>query len=171
MAPLYPREAVTWATGAGAVTVEVLHAWAVGTTVDVPVGRQWDVVRVTAPVGWPVLAELRAAGVELGPVLEAARGPVLEVPVILGTARSWPALPRTVCTGRGALRAPAPWACTGRCTGVGGRRWAVPPGPGTAPHTDADALCEAIAVQLARHSKAVATVFPHRPTHAGGPAS
>jgi hypothetical protein len=75
-----------WATEAGVPVGDVLHAWHCGTTVEVPIGRQWDVLRVTDHIGWAALALMRADNCYFGPVLEVRPRQTVEILVPPGTA-------------------------------------------------------------------------------------
>jgi hypothetical protein len=150
---MVPQAAVRWATEAGVPVGDVLHAWHCGTTVDVPIGCQWEVLRVTARIGWAALALMRADSFSFGPVLEARPRRTVEILVPPGTAAVWPPLDRSRCVAvsRGTLRCPPPWT-TSLGAEVNGRRWFCAP-VGPLPYTDADALCEAVAIVMASHRR------------------
>lgn len=157
---------VMWAAEGGAVG-DVLHAWHIGDTFSVPVGRLWSVLRVTRRIAVPTLHRLRATGIEPGPVLDAVPREAFEWLVPAGTARTWPSLRGTVCVDSGTLRCPSPSITVAAGSlPVNGRRWVVPPALGVPPVTDADALCEALAGVLCR----LAEPFVPGHHHAGGPA-
>ncbi|MFR9676896.1 hypothetical protein [Streptomyces sp. TR02-1] len=143
-------QALEWATRSGAHEAEVNIAWRTGHAVSVPVGRCWEVVRATRTLGIDTVLRLQAHGLWLGPVLEVPPRGTVEILVPTGTARTWPALPGTVCTARGTMRSPAPYLTAAgghraRC----GRRWIVPPLLPAPATTDPDALCETAAAALA----------------------
>lgn len=111
---------------------------------------QLDVLRTTKPIGLAVLDRLRRARVPLGPVALTTRRQTVEFVVPEGTAGSWPAPPETTCVRACATR----WPLSGRGFPGGGRRWLVPPSSSAPSHTDADALCEAVAAALAHRGLA-----------------
>src|SRR5690348_15529175 len=102
------QEAVKWATTAGASVGDVLHAWHTGRSVHVPIGRDWDVIRVTAEIGWGALALMRRNDHDFGPVVMSRPRRTLEIVVPAGTAAAWPTLDRFTCVAvaRGQLRCP-----------------------------------------------------------------
>ncbi|MEU1132614.1 ATP-binding protein [Streptomyces sp. NPDC005900] len=69
-----------------------------------------------------------------------------------GTAATWPPLPGTLCVADAVLRCPSPQMVTlTHAPGGRGRAWISPPAPSGFPIvTDADDLCEAVTVALAR---------------------
>ncbi|MBV9023726.1 MAG: hypothetical protein JO362_08000 [Streptomycetaceae bacterium] len=143
------QEAVKWATAAGVAVGDVLHAWKADRCIPVPIGRDWDVIRVTAHIGWDALARMRLADHDFGPVVMNRPRRTLEIVVPPGSAAAWPALDRSACVAaaHGHLRCPPPWT---RAPGVeaAGYGW-VYAAPGTAvPYTDGDALCEAIVTAM-----------------------
>src|SRR6266550_4391802 len=91
------QEAVKWATAPGVPVGDVLHAWHTGHSVHVPIGRDWDVIRVTAHIGWDALARMRFAGHDFGPVVMNRPRQTLEIVVPTGSAAAWPALDRSAC--------------------------------------------------------------------------
>lgn len=147
---MVPETALKWAAAPGVAVGDVLYAWHCESTVDVPVGREWDVVRLTAFVGWGALALMRTDGHDVGPVLEARPHPMIEVVVPPGSAAvwPWPGRPECVPISSGFLRCPPPWITSLRPP-VNGRCWAFAPGTTSTPYTDPDALCEAAATVVA----------------------
>ncbi|WP_051722764.1 hypothetical protein [Streptomyces albus] len=141
--------ALSRATAAGAPAGTVGDAWRTGAAAEVPVGRTWDVLRVTATVGSDALNRLRCRNIALGPVLDVRPRGTVEFLVAPGLASYWPDLRCTVWADRGFVRWPAPslsWA-TGRRARCG-RSWVVPPSCPSPYTADADALCEAVVASL-----------------------
>ena len=149
-------EAVAWATASGAAARDVLDAWRAGQAAEVPIGRLWDVLRVTTTLAFAAIERLQTADVPLGPVVEARPAAVIEFLLPPGTARSWPEdLLGTTCVARGTLRCPSPFVMIGTGRSQSGRRWLAPPAPvevpyfrPVAPWTCDDALCEAVAAAI-----------------------
>ncbi|MFB6668513.1 hypothetical protein [Streptomyces parvus] len=139
--------AARWMTESGAQLAHVQQAWTTGRLAEVPIGRLWDVVRITDRLGRMTLARAAALGAPIGPVLEVPARGVVEVVVPPGTAAAWPALPWTTAAASGHLICPVPPMHRAGGRGRAPRHWLVPPvGPHLA--TDPDALCESVAAEL-----------------------
>ncbi len=145
-----PTPAVRWFVEAGAPLAPLYRAWNAGAAADVPIGRRWEVVRVTSALGYDVLRRLRSMGAELGPVLDTPARAAVEFIVETGTAASWPPLTGTRAAATGVIRCPPPhMTVPAAVRSTGGRRWIVPPlYLHAADTTDANALCEAVAAAL-----------------------
>ncbi|GAB2872655.1 hypothetical protein [Streptomyces mayteni] len=144
---------VAWMMAAGAVEADVLTGWRWHQAVSVPVGRAWDVLRVSRSVGLAVLARLPWHVGAIGPVLEVPARDAVEFLVPPGTAATWPSRPvlrDAICVGLGGTsRFPAP-ALTladgrrARC----GRRWLTRVEPHRTPTTHAGGLLKCLLAEL-----------------------
>ncbi len=159
------QETLKWAVHAGLRDAAELMAWiegAVGVTVTVPIGARWDVIRLSASLGFSALALLRADGHAFGPVLETTyedhgsqcpKGPGrVDIVVPAGTAEAWPVVDPTLCAAvdSGLWRCPSP--SVGPSQRVHGRRWVTAPG-GAVPYTDPTALAERVATAMASYRR------------------
>ncbi|ONI48531.1 hypothetical protein [Streptomyces sp. IB2014 011-1] len=142
-------ETIAWAIDAGADPGALAAAWGAGRPAPIPIGRTWDIIRLSPSLGAQALARTRHLG-RVGPVLRTTASRTFEVVVPLGTAHSWPHLPGTCAVSSGALLCPPPTATVGRPDTAGsGRLWICSPLSGVDP-TDPHALCEGAAAALAR---------------------
>ncbi|MYV63572.1 hypothetical protein GTW37_34785 [Streptomyces sp. SID4931] len=143
-----PATTARWIIESGAQTDHLHRAWATGQLAQIPIGDRWDVIRITAHLGYAALRRIRQRGILLGPVLETPARGAVEVLVAPGTAAAWPDLRNTRAVGSGMFLCPAPWVTTtARGPAARGyRAWIIPPGPREP--VDADALCEAVAAEL-----------------------
>lgn len=137
-----------WIIESGAQPEHLHRAWATGQLAQIPIGDRWDVIRITAHVGYAALRRIRRAGTPLGPVLETPAREAVEVLVAPGTAAAWPNLGYTTAVGSGTLLCPAPWVTTTASSTPAQRyrAWIIPPGPREP--VDSDVLCEAVAAEL-----------------------
>lgn len=140
-----PDPGAAWLMSASSVPGGILSEWAASPDglARIPVGRLFDVVRVSQALGHHVVERLQCARRHLGPVLQVQPNGVLEFLVPPGTAGEWTG-ELTVAGGRGSvLLAPMP----GR-TRLG-RTWLYPP-DGTGRLTDPGYL--RVALDQARRS-------------------
>ncbi|EOT04366.1 hypothetical protein [Streptomyces noursei] len=148
--------ALRWATAAGADKHDVHAAWAAGHAVDVPIGRSWDVLRVTATVGWDAIEALTTNGVTLGPILWCPPRATIEFLVPRGS--QWAPQPAVRLATSGYIRWPAPEVtlASGR-QATCGRTWVVPPLITVPAHTSVTYLYQAVQGSLIRHAAAAET--------------
>jgi hypothetical protein len=147
----WETSALSWAVEAGAHGDDARERWRWNRAVEVPVGRLWEVVRVTRSFGATAVPRLRREKEPLGLVLEVPLRGAVEFLVPCGTADGWPCLPGTVAVREGVMRWPAPEAsvASGR-RALCGRRWLVSPAAADWLTTDSDALCEATTAAIVR---------------------
>ncbi len=121
--------ATGWLQPTGRVPA-VLAAWKDGALGEAPTGIAWDVVRIPRTVGYETVAQLRAAGVPLGPVLLGPLG--AEFFVAPGSADGWDAPDSHLVPAHRLVLLPHPDYTEPRL--LGARCWIVPP-TGTPPLT------------------------------------
>ncbi|MET8677945.1 hypothetical protein ABZW18_10210 [Streptomyces sp. NPDC004647] len=108
----------------------VLAQWAgADGLAELPLGRPFDLVRVSHGLGRRVVADLLAGGdATLGPVLWCGPRSRFEFLVPGGTAQNWLPLPGTRCVGKGSvLRCPMAHSVASPQVSGDNRTWVVPP--------------------------------------------
>lgn len=145
--------AIRWALAAGANPGELARTWETGQLAEVPIGRTWDVVRITDRVAPTVAGRLIVLGVPQGPLLVCQPRAAYEWLIPVGEAAQWAALPQwgrlCVAVTAGTLLCPPP-TDSRRQEYHRGRRWLVPPAERFPQATDSDALYEVLAAAVTR---------------------
>lgn len=128
-----------WIKNSGARVSDALVAWSKGELAEIPVGVQWDVVRMGRQRGWRTVTALRTAGVTLGPVLHSESHVEMLVPV--GSVTHWDQDGATVLGKGAAIHVPHPAVIAPHTKNA--RSWIV--APEGSKLTDGNALYEAYA--------------------------
>lgn len=138
--------ATGWLQPTGRVPA-VLAAWQAGALGEAPTGIAWDVLRIPRTVGYETVAQLRAAGVPLGPVLHGPLG--TEFFIALGSADGWDAPDSHLLPAHKLMLLPHPDYNERNQLQLGARCWIIPP-TGTTPLTAGPALRTAYPAARAR---------------------
>ncbi|TDC78272.1 hypothetical protein [Streptomyces hainanensis] len=150
--------AVAWVVAAGAVEEDVIDAWRSRRAVSVPVGRSWDVVRVSRPLGWAVLARLPRHVAGIGPVLEVPARETVEFLIPPGAASGWPARRELRDVFRVGPRGTSQFPALDLTLADGrraccGRRWLTRVEPHRRPTTHGGALLECLLAEYRRRGE------------------